>query len=310
MINIYVKKVGDAELSEVKKIEKGAWINVANPDNEEIKEISKKCSVPVDLIQDCLDKFEKARCEREDNVLLLTFRVPVLEEKPKIKKIYTIPFGVIITEDVIITISLTKIGFVDELIKDKNMFTTKKTRMVLQIISLIDKSFLRFLRLIERETEELEPSLGKSIKNIQIIKNLSLKKTLTYFSTSVIENNNLLKRIFAGKIVKLYKEDEEFLEDLIVDSNQTIEMVSIYGKILSNTLDSYSSVISNNLNTVMKVLAALTVILAIPNIISGFFGMNVDLPLATNPNSFLILAGLASFVCLIALVFFIKKGWV
>lgn len=310
MINIYIKRTEDKKLSEIKDIKRGSWVNIVDPSNAEIESMSKNYSIPIDLIYDCLDKFEKARYETEEKAILFIFRVPFVEVRKKLKKISTIPVGIILTKGVIFTISLKKLEFVEELRKNKKLFTSKRTRMILQIVSLINKSFLKYLRMIEKEIEELERSLRKSVRNVHIIRNLSLRKTLTYFSTSSVENNNVLKKIFAGKIVKLYKEDAELLEDLIVDSNQTIEMVGIYSKILSSTLDSFSSVISNNLNRVMKMLAALTVILAIPNIISGFYGMNLKLPLALNPNSFLILTGFSSLICAFALFVFIKKGWI
>lgn len=183
--------------------------------------------------------------------------------------------------------------------KIKNFHTYKKTRFIFQIFYLNASYFLNYLKQINKETEIAEYILKNSMKNKELLKLLSLEKGLVYFTTSLKSNEIVMEKTMRGKFVKLYEDDEDILEDAIIENRQAIEMSQIYSNILSGTMDAYASIISNNLNGVMKFLTSITIVLAIPTMISSFWGMNVELPFEHSPMGFIIMIFIALIMTLV-----------
>lgn len=190
--------------------------------------------------------------------------------------------------------------------KNKNFQTYKKTRFIFQILYLNSSYYLNYLKQINKETEIAEYILKNSMQNKELLKLLSLEKSLVYFTTSLKSNEIVMEKTLRGKIVKLYEEDEEILEDAITENRQAIEMAQIYSNILNGTMDAYASIISNNLNGVMKFLTSITIILAVPTMISSFWGMNVKLPFENSPMGFLIMV-LIAIIMTIAVTLWLNK---
>ena len=190
--------------------------------------------------------------------------------------------------------------------KIKNFQTYKKTRFIFQILYLNSSYYLNYLKQINKETEIAEYILKNSMQNKELLKLLSLEKSLVYFTTSLKSNEIVMEKTLRGKIVKLYEEDEEILEDAITENRQAIEMAQIYSNILNGTMDAYASIISNNLNGVMKFLTSITIILAVPTMISSFWGMNVKLPFENSPMGFLIMV-LIAIIMTIAVTLWLNK---
>jgi magnesium transporter len=307
MIEIYRRNRADEKLEKIKRVETGAWINLISPTDEEISEISEKTDADVALLKASLDWDEKPRIEIDGKNRLIIARVPYTEKDV----MYTLPLGIVITEKHIITISNTENIVISDFIegKVKTFFTTKKTRFCLQILARTNRNYQKFLNDIEKKIDELEKSITKSFKNEEIVQLLALQKSLVYISTAVVSNEKVLERIAGGKIIKLYEEDEELLEDIVIDNKQSIDMVNIYTNILSNTMDAYASLISNNLNLVMKFLASVTIIMAIPMIVSGFYGMNVKLPFEDVHNAFIIVFIITASLMGLAIYIFTKKNY-
>jgi magnesium transporter len=191
-------------------------------------------------------------------------------------------------------------------LKIKNFQTYKKTRFIFQILYLNSSYYLNYLKQINKETEIAEYILKNSMQNKELLKLLSLEKSLVYFTTSLKSNEIVMEKTLRGKIVKLYEEDEEILEDAITENRQAIEMAQIYSNILNGTMDAYASIISNNLNGVMKFLTSITIILAVPTMISSFWGMNVKLPFENSPMGFLIMV-LIAIIMTIAVTLWLNK---
>ena len=214
---------------------------------------------------------------------------------------------IVVRDDYFITVCLKKTPILDKFIKQKikNFSTFKKTRFILQIFFENSVSFLDHLKKLNRETEIAELALQKSMKNKELIKLLSLEKGLVYFTTSIKSNEIVMERTMTRKIIKLYEEDEDILEDAIIENKQAIEMSQIYSSILSGMMDAYASIISNNLNIVMKFLASATIILSFPTLIASIWGMNISLPLEGSPYGFGIIMGVS--VVLSAVVYFWLK---
>ena len=218
------------------------------------------------------------------------------------------PLGMIVVrDDFFITVSLRKNKIIEpfEKRKIKNFQTYKKTRFIFQILYLNSSFYLNYLKQINKETEIAEYILKNSMRNkellrmLTLLKLLSLEKSLVYFTTSLKSNELVMEKTLRGKIIKLYEEDEEILEDAITENRQAIEMAQIYNNILGGTMDAYASIISNNLNGVMKTLTSITIILAVPTMISSFWGMNVGLPLQDNPFGFIVMISISIILTLI-----------
>ena len=208
----------------------------------------------------------------------------------------TMPLGMIVVrDDFFVTVSLKKNKVIEDFEKKKikNFQTYKKTRFIFQILYLNSSYYLDYLKKINKETEIAEYILKNSMKNKELLKLLTLEKGLVYFTTSLKSNELVMEKTMRGKIIKLYEEDEEILEDAIIENRQAIEMSQIYRDILNGTMDAYASIISNNLNGVMKFLTSITIILAVPTMISSFWGMNVELPFQNNSMGFVIMIFIA-----------------
>ena len=311
MLKIYNTDIETNEFQEIREFKKGSWINLVNPSENEIKKVCENINIQEDFIRDALDYEEKARIDKEedDNTILFVVDVPI-SEKGEENEIYTtMPLGMIVVRDeFFLTVSLRKNKIIEsfEKRKIKNFQTYKKTRFIFQILYLNSSYYLNYLKQINKETEIAEYILKNSMQNKELLKLLSLEKSLVYFTTSLKSNEIVMEKTLRGKIVKLYEEDEEILEDAITENRQAIEMAQIYSNILNGTMDAYASIISNNLDGVMKFLTSITIILAVPTMISSFWGMNVKLPFENSPMGFLIMV-LIAIIMTIAVTLWLNK---
>ena len=304
MLKIYNTNIETNKLEEIKEFRKGSWINLVNPSENEIKRVCESINIQEDFIRDALDYEEKARIDEEedDNTILFVIDVPVIEKSEDNDIYSTMPLGMIVVrDDFFITVSLRKNKVIEDFEKRKikNFQTYKKTRFIFQIFYLNSSYFLNYLKQINKETEIAEYILKNSMKNKELLKLLSLEKGLVYFATSLKSNEIVMEKTMRGKIVKLYYDDEDRLEDAIIENRQAIEMAQIYTNILNGTMDAYASIISNNLNGVMKFLTSITIVLAIPTMISSFWGMNVQLPFENSPMGFVIIVLIAVILTLV-----------
>ena len=310
MIQIY-KSTGENNptLMLSDNIENGAWINVVAPSDEELILISKKTGVPLEFLKAPLDDEETSRIDIEDGNIIVIVDIPFTEMEDNSLTYDTYPLAIIHTETQLITVCLKNSKVLTDFIngKIKSFFTFKKSRFILQILNRISTYYLLYLRQIDKKSLMIEKRLHKSMKNRELIQLHSLEKSLVYFSTSLKANEITLEKMLKLEIMQKYEDDKDVLEDVIIENKQAIEMTEIYSNILASTMDFFASVISNNLNIVMKVLASVTILMAIPTIMSGIYGMNVALPFADNPYAFFIVMGITIGICsLVALLLFKK----
>jgi magnesium transporter len=284
---------------EISTLEKGSWIDAVAPSEEELQEIAAATNIQMDFLTAALDEEEKSRIEIEDDQILVLVDIPFLRSN---KDYDTLPLGIIITENHIVTVCLEPNAVTaDFAAHNSRLFSTfKKTRFLFQILYKSATLYLKYIRIIIRRTDELEQHLRQSMQNSELFNLLDLQKSLTYFSTSLRGNYIILEKLLrlrsatqSQHIVKLYEEDEDLLEDVIIEYKQAVEMVEMYSHILNSMMEVFASIISNNLNLVMKFLASVTIILAIPTLISGLWGMNVEVPFAENPYGFMIVLSVA-----------------
>ncbi len=291
-----VVKSTDAGLDELEidRLEKGCWIDVVAPSEEELQEIAAATKIQMDFLTAPLDEEEKSRIEIEDDQILILVDIPFLRSN---KDYDTLPLGIIITESCITTVCLEPNAVTAEFgAHNTKMWSTfKKTRFLFQILFKSATLYLKYIRIIIRRTDELEKHLRQSMQNSELFNLLDLQKSLTYFSTSLRSNYIVMEKLLrlrsatqSRHLIKLYEEDEDLLEDVIIEYKQAVEMVEMYSHILNSMMEVFASIISNNLNLVMKFLATMTIVLAIPTLVSSMWGMNVPVPFANNPWGFAI----------------------
>lgn len=311
MLKMYNTNTETNKKEETQEYIKGNWINMVSPTEEEIKTVCKNVGIAEDFIRYALDYEEKARIdvEEDDGTILFIIDIPIIENEAGSKVYSTMPIGIIfVRDDYFITVSITENHIINELEKNKNVITYKKSRLLLQIFYANAERFLTLLKRLNKETEVAESVLKNSMKNKELLKLLSLKKGLVYFTTSLKSNEIVMEKTLRGNLIKLYEEDEDILDDAIIENKQAIEMSRIYSDILTGTLDAYASIISNNLNGVMKFLTSITIILAIPTMISSYWGMNVPVPLQDHPFGFVIMVIASLLVGIIATLWLKRKG--
>ncbi len=312
MMKIYRTVDEQGFFREQTKLEKGCWINLINPTAQEINTLCNSIGVREEFIRYPLDQEEKARIDVEDDQTLIVIDLPTVEKNDgEIEGFTTIPIGMIVVrDDYFITVCTAESPILKEFIdcRVKGFFTFKKTRFILQILYKTAVYYLNYLKFINRETDKAENRLQKSMRNQELIRLLELEKSLVYFTTSLKSNEIVMEKLMRSKFIKMYEEDEDILEDAIIENRQAIEMGTIYRDILSGTMDAYASVISNNLNIVMKFLASVTIVISIPTIVSSIWGMNVaGLPFANDAFGFIKVMGIAFLTSLIAWIWLKKK---
>ena len=305
MIKIYNTNINTDKLEETNEIRKGVWINLLNPSDSEIKRVCTEINIEEDFIRYPLDYEEQARIDVEDDAILFVIDVPIIEDIKDDTTYTTMPLGVIIIrDDYFITVSLKRNKVIDAFEKSrvKNFYTYKKTRFLLQILYLNSACYLDNLKKINKEQEATVFLLQQSMKNRDLIQLLNLQNSLIYITTSLKSNEIVMEKTLRGKVLKMYEEDEDILEDAIIENRQAIEMSKTYSDILTSTMDAYSSIISNNLNGVMKFLTSLTILISVPTLIASIWGMNVELPFETNEHGFIILVAISVVVALVAFI--------
>ena len=287
MINFYTSSKGTVK--HLDKMEKECWIDIVNPTVEELIEVSKKTNTDQDLLTKLLDDEELPRVEVGENATLIVVDTPYVTDSKYKHKYNTDPLGIIINNDgYFITVSLKAQTILNDFKnnKVKSFSVKKRTKFVFLIMVKMASVYQKELSAINHYINRKEKELEKSTDNKDLIRLLNIEKTLVYFSTSLKANDIVLEKLSKGNILTLYEEDEDLLEDAIIENKQAIEMASIYREILTSLTDTYASIISNNLNDVMKFLAGITIVISVPTMISSFLGMNVPLgDLGTAPLS-------------------------
>jgi magnesium transporter len=308
---IKVFKTTKDGLEEIREIEKNCWVNFSNPSNGELVELSEKLNIPLNFLTDPLDVDERARIEMEDKCVLIILRISHFDEKDVDIPYITLPIGIIFVEDLVITVCSRDVEVISYFanVKVKNFSTESRSRFLLQIFFRTALLYLKHLKEINKKTNAIEDELARAMKNEELIKLLNLEKSLVFFTTSLKSNELMMERLQKTEIVKLDPDDKELLEDVLIENKQAIEMSNVYSNILSGMMDAFASVISNNLNVVLKFLTAVTIILMIPTLIASMYGMNIRLPFQDHPYAFLINIGISFTLTLISTIIFIKRKW-
>nr|MBA4404820.1 magnesium transporter [Nanoarchaeum sp.] len=288
-------KVLNNKFKEVKDYAQADWINVVTPTDEEITELNNKFNLTELSIKSLNDIEEIPIVEKEDGVIFLISKIPTKQELGL--EYSTVPLGIILTKQKIITVCFFKNELINSIKEQKLTFST--TRFLLNLLLKSSRLYLNYLKEINRKINKIEQELEKSQKNQELMNLLDIEKSLVYFATSLRSGHLLLVKISRMKEIVKSEDDDELIGDAIDENNQAIETTNIYSNILNNSRNAYSSVIANNLNLVMKFLAAITIIISLPLLVASIYGMNIALPFQNLPNAFwivMIISAVLSFV--------------
>lgn len=302
MITNLKRTTANSILSETES-KREVWTNVIEPTRNELRDLCETHFLPYEELQHILDKDEKAQLEVGENYVLILFQVP--------HGMKTWPFSIIITAQSLITVSLGQYSFLEELIKEppSHFFTSKRTRATLSFYQAALQAFMQGLIQAEKKMEQLEQAIQRqkqAHKSLHTM--LQLQKQLIYYNTAVVANEGILNKMLQQNTIKQYKSDEEVLNDLLMENSQAKEMIKIYTQILSTISDTYSSMISNNVNHTMKVLTSFTIIMTVPTISASLYGMNVILPYQNHPAAFLgVVLGTTLLAIVITVIFRLKR---
>ncbi len=309
-VMLTICKTTEQGLEKIETIANGAWVHVVDPSPEEMEKLV-NWGMDMDYINYSLDQDEMPRMERDEEYTFILLRIPIHQPDSDIPY-NTVPLGIMILGNRIITVCRYDSDIIKVLANGKYRLlkTGKRYRLALYIFLETATRYLHLLREINRATELVEDRLQRSTQNRELLELLKYQKSLTYFATALRSNEVMMERVQRTQLFNYYEEDQDLLEDVLTENQQAIQMTSITTEILSSMMDAFASIISNNLNVVMKALAALTIVVSLPGTVAGFFGMNVMLPLTdANPFAFLIVFGIALTMTAIATIIFYKRNW-
>lgn len=308
---ITILKGSNGALETAPESVKGCWVKVSAPTPDEVERLQSDYHLPLEFITYALDMDERARVEKEDGVTLILLRLPHFQGHDHDVPYTTVPVGVLLTDQVMATICPVDSHVLRALAQGvtKGLSTSKTNRFLLHLLRLMADRYLTYLREIDRAVEALEDKLQRSLRNEEVLALLKYQKSLTYFTTGLKSNSFVLGRLEQSGLFAKYPDDAELLGDVVIEVQQAIEMTDISANILSQMMDAFASIISNNLNVVMKFLASMTIVLTIPTLIASVYGMNIPLPFEDHPLALVIVMGVAVAISVTVGVVFWKKDW-
>ncbi|HDS3681480.1 TPA: magnesium transporter CorA family protein [Staphylococcus aureus] len=287
-----------------------SWLNVVEPDREEIENLMEQYNIPEDFIRDPLDSEESSRIEYNEDTgySLIIIDLPIVNSTNRsVLSFVTIPLGIIIGNGIIVTVCDAENEFLENLPK-RDINLKFHSRFALEILTTIADHYNRNLRLLNKSRIRIEKELKNNITNKQLFKLMEVEKSLVYFLAALKGNDTIIKKLFRLPAIKRFEEDEELLEDLIIENNQAIETTELHQRILESITTSYASLLSNDMNTIMKTLTLFTVLLTLPTLVFSFFGMNVPLPIDDHSYiSWIIVVGISLILVVIVSIFLWRK---
>ncbi len=307
MFSIY--RTSKKVLQELPEFEPGAWINLSAPSLEECTRVSEEFAIDISDVRAALDDEETSRINMEDNYTLILVDIPSAEIRNNRNTYTTIPLGILLLQNVVITVCTEETSvlrqFLDGRMRD---FSTKKQmRFVYQILYNTCMLYQALLRSIDHKRTDIEERINENTEDSDLIDLHELESNLVYFATSLRSNGVVIDRLTRYGKLKMYEEDQELLEDVVIENRQAIEMTGIYRDVINGTRELLSTVINNRLNNAMKYLASITIVMSIPTIISGLWGMNVFVPLSVHEHGFYLICAVTLLLCVISLYILHKR---
>jgi magnesium transporter len=305
-----IYKSTERGLVTIPDITEGCWIHVTQPDEPDLAWLE-SLGLPADLLTHAADPDERPRTERDDGTVLIVLRFPYAQGAHTDVPFVTVPLTVLVSERLIVTITPQTTGFLQKFAAGhvRGLTTGKRTRFVLNLFLHIANEYLTHLRQINAAVDAVEDRLQQSLRNREVLELLKYQKSLVYFTTALKSNELVLERLEKGRLLQLYADDDDLFDDVMIEFRQAIEVTEISQNILSSMMDAFASIISNNLNAVMKFLASATIVISLPTLVASFYGMNVPLPGANHPFAFPIVLGVSLFIAGAVVLAFRRKDW-
>ena len=315
MLRIYkTEETGKLAKLKKNKIIPMTWCSLVNPNEEELLQVATHLKVDYDLLNNSLDADERSRIEQEKNSLAIIINLPLLDDEGNFD---TLPCGLVLTAKNFITICARDNRVLGSFNRSTapTFNTRNRARFLLNILYRCTQFYLRYLKIINRRTEQIEYALRKTTSNKELFQLMEIQKSLVYFTTALKDNHLVLLKLLrmvknpsVTKLVNFNADDVDLLDDVIIENKQAIEMVDMHRSILEGMMDGFASIISNNVNLVMKFLAAITIILSIPTMLASFWGMNVPVAFATDPNGFWWVMSLSAVATIGTIIYFRRRG--
>ncbi|MFH1587813.1 MAG: magnesium transporter CorA family protein [Candidatus Diapherotrites archaeon] len=305
-MQILRKTVKDPDFIELNSVQKGSWINSMNPSKEEVQKLITELKLDEEIIEDFLDENSVPRIETDEGITYFLIRVPVTEKK----LLKTTTLGIVVTEAFILTMTPeSSLQLINYFLENKNIFTTQKTKFVLR---LLDKTIESY----EKKTDYLNKEVNKKRRQLQKLSNqdiatmVEFEESLNDFISALVPITIIINKIKAGKILQVYEQDQELLEDLLISANDSLQLSKSRIKTITNIREAHTTILSNNLNKTMKLLTAITIVLTIPTIISSIYGMNIPLPIQAENNAFLYIIIIILLISAGLILVFKKQDWI
>ena len=315
MLRIYKTEDG-GKLVKLKRFSRvnQAWFSLTNPTSSEISKVSALLKVDSDILRNSLDADERSRVELDEGIFSTIVNLPLLDEDGNFD---TLPCGLVFSGENFLTICSRENRILSSFNKNtaKSFDTRERTKFMLSILYKITQFYLRYLAIINRKTEHIEDALKQTTHNEELFQLMEIQKSLVYFTTALRDNQLVLEKILrmtkspaSSRYLAFTEDDTDLLEDVIVENKQAIEMVDMHRSILEGMMDGFASIINNNLNQIMKFLAAITIVLSIPTMLGTFWGMNVGVPFLNQTVGFAVVITLSLLATLVVIFYFRKKG--
>ena len=286
------------------------WLHFTAPSEADLARLA-SLGIPLSLLAHATDPDERPRVRRVGDVLLVVLHAPFAQRPDAPQPWVTLPLFLFVTTDRIITVAPRHAAFIDPpgTAEAGNAAATDRTRFVLDLLMALAGAFLAALDRIEGEVAKLEDQLAKSLRNREVLSLLRYQKSLVWLTTALRGNELVLERLHKGHLLEWSAEDEDLVEDVLIEIRQAIGKVDIAESLLAQMMDAFASIVSNNLNGVLKVLTVATILLAIPTVVASLWGMNVGLPFAHESWAFWALLAGCAFVTGVVTVWFARRGW-
>ena len=304
----FFKTQEDGKIDRIEAFEKNCWVDLVNPTDDELEDACAMTGVPEEMLRAALDEEETARVERDEGALLCLLDTPTITDTDEGDTYETIPMALIRNETCIVTVSLRGNAVLGDFISNRTIVdTAKPVSFILNFMMGNAKRFLSNLRQLDKKSLRLQAELHRSMKNQELIQLLGIENSLVYFSTSLSANLNVYGKLERFPSITGNEDYKDLFDDVVIETRQAMEMCNIYRDILSGTMDAYASVISNNLNVVMKLLAVITLVISVPTLIASLWGMNVPVPFAGLSWGFWLLIGISVVVTAVVSFFIIRS---
>jgi len=303
MISIYYRTIKNERLQRVEGIRVGSWVDVVDPSEKDIRYLN-RLGLSLTQLEDALDPDELPRIEKEGDVVYIILNAPYQKQG----RVLFAPFLIAIAPDIFVTFSREHLECIDRLLKEKEFYTTQKTKNLFYLCLKIAESYEREIRKINKNIYTKKVHLSK-LTNKDVVSLVELEEILNKFITSLVSLIGIFEKILSGKYVEIFEEDQELTEDLIIDSRQSLDMCKTSIKNIVNIREAYSTVLTNELNKTIKFLTSLTLIIGVPTLIASFYGMNVALPVQTNPLAYFYILLFIIFTSFILVLIFYLKKW-